>query len=315
MNVGETLSSNTLFHFTSKREYLESIIDNGFHPRYCTEDFSAFAPALGQESKTFDYAVPMVCFCDIPLSKVKEHISVYKGYGIGCSKAWGIDKGITPLIYVKPTSETAIGIRNALVSLRQLSTISTENIPKIGTIRKSLMRLMKYVKPYEGRFEHGGLTFENKRFYDEREWRYIPELEEEILPPVWISKELMSGAYVMAKEMVQQNVILTEWPFDEVRWIHDQLKANAELMTLPDAEVTQKLFDSFRQEMNKKLSEEPDPKMQIDPTSLKYLIVEKDEDVKHIVEKLEKRFEDQPFTVVKRLITRIITLEQINDDF
>jgi Protein of unknown function (DUF2743). len=204
MRLGETLSSDSLFHFTSQRQYLENIIENGFSPRYCVEDLSQFAEALSAEGhEKVEYAIPMVCFCDIPLSKVKEHISVYKGYGIGCTKAWGIERGITPVVYTKPNSETTKGIQKTVLSTKKITEVIPEDIPHFRAIREGLQRLIKFVKPYEGKFEHSGKVFENKRFYDEREWRFVPDIENkegaELLP--WIDK---MGIFYMAKKLLQR---------------------------------------------------------------------------------------------------------------
>ena len=76
------LSSETLFHFTGF-ESLRSILENEFIPHWCIEDFYF---------KTNDVyakiAIPMVCFCDIPLGNIKEHMDDYGNCGIGMKKSW-----------------------------------------------------------------------------------------------------------------------------------------------------------------------------------------------------------------------------------
>ena len=81
----ETISSNCLFHFTNSAENLLNILENEFNPRYCLENlkFLDFSPKM---TDYFEIAIPMVCFCDIPLSKIKTHISIYGNYGIGMKK-------------------------------------------------------------------------------------------------------------------------------------------------------------------------------------------------------------------------------------
>ena len=39
-----TIKSNSLFHFTPKEEYLLDILENGFWPRYCSEDIEWLIP-------------------------------------------------------------------------------------------------------------------------------------------------------------------------------------------------------------------------------------------------------------------------------
>ena len=319
MNLGETLSSDTLFHFTSKREYLVNIIENGFSPRYCTEDFSAFSSVFGSDTKYFDFGVPMLCFCDIPLSKVKEHISVYKGYGIGCTKAWGIERGVTPVIYAKPASETVQGIQNALVFLQNISNISADNASKIGSIRDNLMRMMKYVKSYEGRFEHNGQIFEKKRFYDEREWRYVPNFSDEETNafPSWISKELLLINIPVANLILKRDEKI--WPqgfFGDIPWIYEKLQNTPQLRDQSEESLVENLYEKLRQELNSIILETQSLSLQVDPLTIKYIIVEQEVDFVPIADVLDKKFRDgYSSTTLKRLMGRIITLEQIRDDF
>ena len=87
--------SHTLFHFTDKIETLKLILMNGFWPRFCLEDVSWL------KYPDFDFiAYPMVCFCDIPLSRVNEHVSFYGEYGLGLTKDWAVRNGITPVQYI-----------------------------------------------------------------------------------------------------------------------------------------------------------------------------------------------------------------------
>jgi Putative abortive phage resistance protein AbiGi, antitoxin len=50
----------------------------------------------------------IVCFCDLPLSNLSEHLNFYGNYGIGLTKEWGIGKGINPVIYLSQASELNI---------------------------------------------------------------------------------------------------------------------------------------------------------------------------------------------------------------
>jgi hypothetical protein len=95
-----TISANTLFHFTSKLDYITNILTNEFTPRYCMESFGY----LNEENNLLEIALPMVCFCDIPLSQIRNHIKNYGGYAIGLLKEWGISNGINPVMYSLPDS-------------------------------------------------------------------------------------------------------------------------------------------------------------------------------------------------------------------
>ena len=76
-----SISSNSLFHFTSKDSLLK-ILESSFRPSYSRE-------TLYFNDSEIRVLVPMICFCDIPLSQINNHIATYGEYGIGMSKEWG----------------------------------------------------------------------------------------------------------------------------------------------------------------------------------------------------------------------------------
>lgn len=82
-----SISSNSVIHFTNKFDNLKGIILNsGLRVKYCLE-------SLLLDNYNLEMASPMVCFCDIPLSEVKNHINSYGSYGIGLYKIWAKEKG------------------------------------------------------------------------------------------------------------------------------------------------------------------------------------------------------------------------------
>ena len=173
------LSSNNLYHFTPKLCYLESILREGIRVSYCLEDYSwlirddyeAFEPSSDEEEvpTKIRFGVPMACFCDIPPKLVQTHMDIYGQYGIGFKKEWGKRLGINPLLYLVDKSNPA----TYLGSLETLSSQLSSDQPTYG-IRNSVISLLSYTKPYEGYFKKREYENENHRFYDEREWRYIP---------------------------------------------------------------------------------------------------------------------------------------------
>jgi hypothetical protein len=164
-----TLSSNTLFHFTNSIDNLLSILTHEFRPSFCKEK-------LPIKDDTLEGGIPMVCFCDIPLSQTRSHMSVYGSYGLGLTKSWGIRQGISPVLYSTPSSpvmeglyrliKRGLGLRSAFV--------------RAGSVDNELWgdvyRLSCFVKPYKGEFVKRGDKYPSKRFYDEREWRWVPDL-------------------------------------------------------------------------------------------------------------------------------------------
>lgn len=153
-----SISSETLFHFTTKFEYLKSILSDGFHPRYCREY------AWGG----YDFAVPMTCFCDIPLSQILNHTDTYGGYGIGIKKKLARENGITPVMYIANDSK--------LFNQVDYKIRSIGNGQKEYDINDFL--LLHYIKKVRGESIHnidGNKKKGQVTFYNEREWRYIPK--------------------------------------------------------------------------------------------------------------------------------------------
>lgn len=88
--------SHTLFHFTKSSKVLKLILKNGFWPRYCLEDVSW----MGMDAEDAEYvAFPAVCFCDIPLSRIDEHVAFYGAFGIGLRKEWAVINNLNPILY------------------------------------------------------------------------------------------------------------------------------------------------------------------------------------------------------------------------
>jgi hypothetical protein len=134
--------SNTLFHFTGNKNGTNGI-DNIFDMLQNGFIISASRETDVLELFGYDIRVPMVCFCDIPLMRINDHIQNYGDYGIGISKKWAQKKGIEPIFY----------IRKGSLLLKQI-----KNIDK----NRSLAPYFKVM--YKNR----------KDFSKENEWRYIP---------------------------------------------------------------------------------------------------------------------------------------------
>lgn len=160
------ISPNTLFHFAQKMEYLINIFERGFQPRYCKEEVIYKTTEDGEKSG-FSFGVPMTCFCDISLSQISNHVSKYGNYGIGMTKEWAIKNKLNPIIYLNPNSKLSaeLSMIQRISNLENISS-SGENIKPL--LDNALVNLMSYHKPYS----NGDI-----RFYDEREWRYVPSVE------------------------------------------------------------------------------------------------------------------------------------------
>lgn len=159
------ISANTLFHFTRDFETLIKILQSKFLPRLCLED------SIMPRAIPLKLAVPMVCFCDIPLSQVSEHTSKYGRYAIGIQKEWAMKQGVTPVLYVHEDSL----IPNTIISeLQSLSaSIQRQKDPDYSKIMRFIDAVCM-MKRYSGFDERAG---KEVCYYDEREWRYVPKRE------------------------------------------------------------------------------------------------------------------------------------------
>jgi hypothetical protein len=148
------ISAESLFHFTSLKN-LRSILEcKYFQVNYSEEQFTF----RGNRASHF---VPMICFCDIPLTQTEDHIEEYDGFAIGLSKEWGIGHGFNPVFYINELVLT--------VTLENLSIGLQPNDFSKGAFEHTFA----YLKPYRG------LNLKNpakkeKVFYDEKEWRFVP---------------------------------------------------------------------------------------------------------------------------------------------
>jgi hypothetical protein len=117
----------------------------------------------------------------IPLSQIGRHLNVYGDYGIGMTKTWGMQNGISPVLYTYPGSLPMKRFGRLMKIL--------DGIPKSPDqpFRKT-HDFVSFLKPYEGQLHRPGKILENIRFYDKREWRFLPELPTDFVP-LFLTKE------------------------------------------------------------------------------------------------------------------------------
>lgn len=173
-----SVSSKSLFHFTSKMEFLVSILKDGFWPRYCMEY------CWGNKN----LAIPMVCFCDIPISQIRNHINNYGKYGIGVSKKWAIDKELTPLLYFSYKNKSLYKVLKEYAS--KLNKPSTNNVCMEERMLYFAKRVTASQKEKELRSDS-----KKKKFYNEREWRFVPKINEDIHLEILLNERRESDIY------------------------------------------------------------------------------------------------------------------------
>lgn len=164
-----TISASSLFHFTESLENLVSILTHEFRPRLSFEDAGFMFEGVPPGDDAFAWTVPVSSFCDIPLSQALQHMGTYGNFGIGLTKEWGIRSGVAPVLYSHPRSPVSKSIEG-LFLLRDDAAKGSVS-PKV----RLLVRMLHHVKPYVGDFHRRASLVPNVVFYDEREWRWVPQ--------------------------------------------------------------------------------------------------------------------------------------------
>jgi hypothetical protein len=172
------ISSDTLFHFTPTLQNLLSILEKEFRPRLSVEDFGYVAQYLEDDEIERECGVPMVSFCDIPLSQVVTHMGRYGHYGLGLTKEWGRMNGVSPVMYVHENAPGPRSVARLIQLLKSELLLGGQPLERATALQPG--QVLYHLKPYSGKLIRGNRSEDYVRFYDEREWRYVPENIEDI---------------------------------------------------------------------------------------------------------------------------------------
>ncbi len=169
-----TISASYLVHFTGTLENLKGILESGFMANLCEEQI------IFKEHVT-SFFVPMVSFCDIPLSKISKHAEEYGKYGIGMTKTWGESNKINPIIYLKRGSLLSSALQASIKS--SIETINKLSDSKSEISEEDLIssRITSFIKNYDAD-NKSGRYHKGYKFYDEKEWRFVPSETNDNIP-------------------------------------------------------------------------------------------------------------------------------------
>lgn len=208
-------SADTLFQFVDKIDYLIEILErDAIVPRYCVEKVDYL------NIKYNEIAYPMLCFCDINLHKIKEHINFYGGYGVAFSKQWGIGIGIQPVQYINTNSALKKTFTNAFNMAMNYS-YSDE-------AQNYLLSQMYFLKPIEGDMPRND-KIEFRNFTDECEWRYIPNVEIEEMPGVLTESGLLQRD-MLNKALKYANRTWLKYSISDIKYLIIQNKEDFDLI-------------------------------------------------------------------------------------
>lgn len=164
------VSAKTLFHFTSLNTLQGILTTQGFWPQYSLERFDLALPSTSSYLKSY---IPMVCFCDLKLTQLSDptvslHTNHFGNYGLGFKKTWGIKKKISPVSYIHHNSVASNTIDKVI------TTVNSSSVGSSTSLITNLGEIVKFLKPYTGHYQKGKRFKREITYYDEREWRYIP---------------------------------------------------------------------------------------------------------------------------------------------
>lgn len=242
------ISSNAVIHFTDSIQKLNGILTSGFQVKYCLETNHV-------KSGEISAAIPMVSFCDIPLSEIKDHISKYGCYGIGLKKEWAILNGLNPVLYIDNHSNLGQNLRSAIMSFSKRAEGGwTED-------QKKLVDVARFIKNYQHDLKRNGQDIKNYRFYDEREWRYVPPID-----------------------------------------------SGLQLIVNPKSYKSSEVKEKYNSEASKL-------KLTFKPSDISYIILKDEAEISDFIDFLKRVYKKSTLEEVDILVTRILTVEQINFDF
>jgi len=245
------ISSESIFHFTKFKENLIGILKFEFLPGLSYERYEL-------KNKVIKGYFPMVSFCDIPLSQIRQHTGKYGHYGIGMSKTWAQKKALNPVLYIRRRSHLAAHIE-AFSKVLDMGYTPDGKPPEI---QKALMSLLRYIKPFEGNYLKGRKTKKPIKFYDEREVRYVP-------PP----------------EMTKNRYFLSVHAHEEPKNV-----------------------ETFNQVLRQ-------ARLRFEPDDVRYIIIAKESETLEIVKAVKDIKDKYDDKIKEMLVTRIISWEQIKEDF
>lgn len=279
------ISANTLFHFTSSKKSLLNILANGLYVRYSLENFESLI------SDKAEIVFPMTCFCDIPLSQVKRHTSTYGKYAIGLTKSWGMENKINPVIYTYPNSMTTTILNELFSNIDNFFNINEEEWP---SFKSSKNTDIVFNKLSERETEYG---------------KKVGELHTKISHFIRFIKPY-EGKFYRNGEYLKKPIKF----YDEREWRYTPSREFLFGLKLKDSYKSEYYLDEIkRRAINIKLAKHI--KLNFSPNDIRFIIVNKDNEIPEILGDLEKIFgKTISHNDLKLLGTRLISLEQILED-
>lgn len=158
------LSSNIIWHQTDLEGFKAILRQKCLKCSYSLEVYLNANSGL---------AFPMISLSDIPLADIDEYLNQYGGYLLGFSRRWVQDNGFNPVWYCEKNNQAIKAHKEALIKMYDESKDSFKET-KLFALYASFIKDVEgplYVKSTKQKYS-------NYRFYDEREYRFVPDFDE-----------------------------------------------------------------------------------------------------------------------------------------
>ena len=281
-----TQSANALFHFMSKKDYLETALSRkALVPRFCLEDISYLGISIDGNSFN-EIAVLEKCFCDIPLHKIivnfnlelsnesrnsiegvdlksnNTHTGYYGEFAIAFSKTWCESHNLQPVHYLNEMSSYTASLRELINGALSSGDISDE-YANYSLQRLALVKPIRgHMKRYFSRVDKSIETIKN--FHDEQEWRYIPKPDSLIkvnrennysISPIIANPHLLNHSFELPERFIDKQSSLLENEQSRELWISFDF-ADIRYLIVPDKQARLELIE-YIMNLSKNLFSEP----------------------------------------------------------
>lgn len=221
------LSSNTLWHQTNYYNLRNIIKEKRLNVSFSLEKLKSTSPY------PFNYAFPMISLSDIPFSELNSHLNKYGGHSIGFRRDWVVKNKFTPVCYYSDKSYLISEIVERIEYYRQRGNLSDDEKRDL----KIFLYHLANSKNYEGYLKTKDKEYQNYRFSDEREWRFVPLIEQ---MPDGLDFIIPEQTYVVEKVQFNKRLNMS-MPFgiEDIRYII--VEKESQISTFKD--LIQKTFE------------------------------------------------------------------------
>lgn len=216
-----------LYHCTEFNSLCKILDSKAFYPSFCLEESNFM-----KEYKKGAYAV--VCFADLLKNEVQRHLNSFNANSyIVMSKEWALNNLVSPVVYYNPKTIPAAFMKNwckyILEEKLELDTGSSHDLP-VKTTSLMFPFMKQYIGSYYDR-KKKRFSDEKRCFYLEREWRWIPWVQDGEAYYLEVD-EYLNDAFCKEKqdELINHKLYLN-FTFDDIEEIGIPSQKHEEFIT------------------------------------------------------------------------------------